>query len=446
VDAWRALLASMARRAPVVALVEDLHWADPTMLDVLDELAERLDGPLVFLCTARPDLLRSRPDWGGGRRSFSSVPLDPLSSDESAQLVSFLPGVEALPDGVRRLILERSGGNPFFLEEIVRHLINDGRLVWDGERWQAREGIDQVEIPDNVQAVILARLDLLAPDERRAAQRAAVVGQVFWDGVLARLARVDELHEALQTLRRREFVLERVSSSFAGQREFAFKHVLIRDVAYASLPRAERGHAHAETAAWIEETSGERTGEQAELLAHHYDAAFSFLRADELRQRARAYLLEAAANAHRRFAIQQGERLAQRAVQLSESAAERVEALEALGDLHYLAFLGDAAWRTYVEALAELSDSDPGYARVAGKATLFATRFTGTMQELPAIDEVSGILAHALPAAPAHGRERAWLLINRGFLLVQREDRRDAEAEASVREAMSAAEELADPD
>src|SRR5581483_11273079 len=203
VDAWRALLASMARRAPVVALVEDLHWADPTMLDVLDELAERLDGPLVFLCTARPDLLRSRPDWGGGRRSFSSVPLDPLSSDESAQLVSFLPGVEALPDGVRRLILERSGGNPFFLEEIVRHLINDGRLVWDG--------------------------------------------------VLARLARVDELHEALQTLRRREFVLERVSSSFAGQREFAFKHVLIRDVAYASLPRAERGHAHAETAAWIEE-------------------------------------------------------------------------------------------------------------------------------------------------------------------------------------------------
>ena len=172
VEAWRALLASLGRHAPVVAVVEDLHWADPTMLDVLDELAERLDGPILFLCTARPDLLGSRPDWGGGRRSFSSLALNPLSAEESARLVSFLPGVGELPAGVRRQILERSAGNPFFLEEIVRHLISDGLLVWEGDRWQARAEIDEVEIPDNVQAVILARLDLLAPDERRVAQRA----------------------------------------------------------------------------------------------------------------------------------------------------------------------------------------------------------------------------------------------------------------------------------
>jgi class 3 adenylate cyclase len=446
VDAWRALLASIARRAPVVAVVEDLHWADPTMLDVLDELAERLDGPLVFLCTARPDLLRSRPDWGGGRRSFSSLPLDPLSSEESARLVSFLPGVDALPDDLRRLILDRAGGNPFFLEEIVRHLINDGLLVWEGERWRAREGIDQVEIPDNVQAVILARLDLLAPDERRAAQRAAVVGQVFWDGALARLAGVDDLDEALRTLRRREFVLERVSSSIARQREYVFKHVLIRDVAYASLPRAERGRAHAETAAWIEETSGERTGEVAELLAHHYEAAFSFLRDDELRRRARAHLLTAAANAHRRFAIEQGERLARRAVELSEGSAERAEALEALGDLHYLAFLGDAAWRTYGEALAELSDRDPAFARVAGKATMFGSRFIGTMDELADIDAVRHIIERGLLAAPTHGPERTLLLVNRGFLVLQREGRRGDAADAAIREAAAAAEELGDDD
>jgi class 3 adenylate cyclase/DNA-binding SARP family transcriptional activator/tetratricopeptide (TPR) repeat protein len=446
VEAWRVLLASLARRAPVVAVVEDLHWADATMLDVLDELAERLDGPLVFLCTARPDLLRSRPDWGGGRRSFSSLPLDPLSSEESARLVSFLPGVDSLPDGVRRLILERSGGNPFFLEEIVRHLINDGLLVWEGERWRAREGMDQVEIPDNVQAVILARLDLLAPDERRAAQRAAVVGQVFWDGALARLVRVDDLDEVLRTLRRREFVLEGVSSSIAGQREYAFKHVLIRDVAYSSLPRAERGRAHAKTAAWIEETSGDRTGELAELLAHHYDAAFSFLRDGELRRRARAYLLAAAASAHRRFAIQQGDRLARRAVELSEGGAERVEALEALGDLHYLAFLGDAAWRTYGEALEELSDRDPAYARLAGKATLFGARFLGTMHELPEVDAVRRVIEQGLLAAPNPGPERTLLLVNRGFLVVQREGCRDDPADAAVREAAAAAEELGDAD
>ncbi|HXV56336.1 MAG TPA: BTAD domain-containing putative transcriptional regulator, partial [Gaiellaceae bacterium] len=129
VEAWRALLASLARQGPVVVVVEDLHWADATTLDVLDELAERLEGPILLLCTARPDLLRSRPDWGGGRRSFSSLPLDPLGAEESARLVSFLPGVDDMPAAVRSLILERSAGNPFFLEEVVRGLIDDGLLV-----------------------------------------------------------------------------------------------------------------------------------------------------------------------------------------------------------------------------------------------------------------------------------------------------------------------------
>ena len=446
VGAWRALLASFGRHSPVVAVVEDLHWADPTMLDVLDELAERLDGPIFFLCTARPDLLRSRPDWGGGRRNVSSLALDPLSSDESERLASFLPGVDDLPVGVRRLILERSGGNPFFLEEIVQHLIDDGRLVWEGGRWRAGTGIDRLGIPDNVHSVILARLDLLSPEERQVAQRAAVVGRVFWDGVLERIAPVDDLDAALRTLRRREFVLERLTSVIPDQAEYAFKHVLIRDVAYASLPRAERGRAHAETAAWIEQTSGERADELAELLGYHYDAAFSLLREDDLRQRARAHLLTGAANAHRRFAIQQGDRLARRAVELSEAGAERAEALEALGDLHYLAFLGDAAWRTYREALRELSDRDPAFARVVGKAALFAARWIGTMNELPETDEVHRMIDAGLRAAPAHGRERTLLLVDRGFLLNQREQRRDDETEAAVLEAVAAAERLDDAD
>jgi class 3 adenylate cyclase/DNA-binding SARP family transcriptional activator/pimeloyl-ACP methyl ester carboxylesterase/tetratricopeptide (TPR) repeat protein len=445
VGAWLALLASLGRRGAVVAVVEDLHWADPTLLDVLDELAERLDGAVLFLCTTRPDLVGSRPNWGGGRRSFSSLPLDPLSADETARLASFLPGVDELPAGVRRLILERSGGNPFFLEEIVRRLIDDGLLVREGERWAAGAGIAAVEIPDNVQAVILARLDLLGPDERRVAQRAAVVGRVFWDGALARLVDVADLDTALETLRRREFLRERLSSSLPGQREFLFKHVLIRDVAYASLPRAERGRAHAETAAWIEETAG-RTDETAEQLAHHYDAAFSLLGDDELRRKARAQLLAGAANAHRRFAIKQGDRLARRAVELSEGGAERVEALEALGDLHSLSFHGDAAWRTYGDALAELSDGDPGVARLAWKATLPAVRFVGSMHDVPDIEAVREVIELGLRAAPTPGRERTLLLLNRGFLVRQRESRDDADAEAAVREAEAAAEELGDAD
>jgi class 3 adenylate cyclase/DNA-binding SARP family transcriptional activator len=446
IEAWRALLASIGRSFPVVVIVEDLHWADPTMLDVLEELSERLEGPIMFLCTTRPDLLRSRPGWGGGRRNFSSLPLDPLNTEESARLASLLPGVDQLPDGVRRRILERSEGNPFFLEEIIRHLINEDLLVQENGGWRSSAGIDQVEIPDNVQAVILARLELLSPEERHAAQRAAVVGRVFWDGALARLAPFDDLEAALRTLSRREFVLERLSSSIPGQREYIFKHVLIRDVAYATLPRAERGPTHAHTAAWIEEMSGERADELAELLGHHYDAAFTLGGDDELRRIARSYLLTAAAKAYRRFAIQQGERLARRAVELSQVRDERVEALDALGDLHYLAFLGDAAWRTYREALDELSDDDPALARLAGKATVFSARFIGTMHEVPEAGAVHRVIDRGLAAAPSPGPERTLLLLNRGFLITQRESEREEAAEAAVREAVAAADDLGDPD
>src|SRR5436190_2661642 len=217
---WRALLASLARRNAVVVVVEDLHWADPPLLELLDELADGLQGPVFFLCTARPDLLRARPDWGGGRRTFASLPLDPLNADDSSLLISLLLDVESLTEGARRRILARSEGNPFFLEEIVRHLIDEGLVVHDDGRWRARGRIDEVELPDSVQAVILARLDLLTPDERRVAQRAAVVGRLFWDGALAAVGGADDLDAMLRTLRRREFVVERVSSTFAGEREF----------------------------------------------------------------------------------------------------------------------------------------------------------------------------------------------------------------------------------
>ena len=184
----------------------------------------------------------------------------------------------------------------------------------------------------------------------------------------------------------------------------------------------------------------------AEVLAHHYDAAFSYLHDDDLRRKARAQLLAAAANAHRRFAIQQGEHFAQRAVELSEGGAERVEALEALGDLHYLAYFGDAAWRTYGEALAEISESDPAYARVAGKAALFGARWIGTMHELPPVEEVARLVDAGLRAAPDQSHERVLLLIVRGFLVHQRQGRRDDVARAAVDEAVTAAERLDDAD
>ena len=140
ITAWRALLTGLASERPLVVVIEDLHWADQLMLDVLDDLAEHVEGAVLLLCTARPDLFRTRPEWGGARRRFSSLPLDPLSTDESARLVTLLLDAEELPGGLKARILSCAEGNPFYLEEIVRGLIDYQLLVPEGGRWRAGRG------------------------------------------------------------------------------------------------------------------------------------------------------------------------------------------------------------------------------------------------------------------------------------------------------------------
>ena len=154
-----------------MVVIEDLHWADQLMLNVLDDLAEHVEGAVLLLCTARPDLFRTRPDWGGARRRFSSLPLDPLSTDESARLVTLLLDAEELPGGLKARILSCAEGNPFYLEEIVRGLIDYQLLVPEGGRWRAGAGLDTIEMPDSVQAVILARIDLLTASEKQSSSR-----------------------------------------------------------------------------------------------------------------------------------------------------------------------------------------------------------------------------------------------------------------------------------
>ncbi|HJX75301.1 MAG TPA: hypothetical protein VJ247_03035, partial [Gaiella sp.] len=267
--AWRSLFSALASRAPVVAVIDDIHWADQALLDLLEELADRVVGPAFFLCPARPELTERRPGWGGGKRNVTSVGLDPLTSVESDRLVGLLLSVADLPASVRERILERAEGNPFFLEEIVRHLIDEGVIVRDADRWRAASTIAEVQIPDTVQAVLAARIDLLDPVEKRALQRAAVVGRVFWPGPVGRLLNGDREHlrSTLDRLEDRDMVLSRLSSSIAGEPEFIFKHILTREVAYESLPRRERAGAHAAVASWIQETTGARAKEFVELLA-----------------------------------------------------------------------------------------------------------------------------------------------------------------------------------
>ena len=358
-DAWRAFFAGISRARPVVAIIEDIHWADAALLDLLEELAERTPGPVLFVCPARHELTQRRATWGGGKRNFSSIALEPLTLADAELLVEQLLAVDELPAAVRNQILERAEGNPFFVEEIIRQLIDEGRIVRSGERWRAASAITDAVIPDTVQGVLAARIDLLEGGEKRALQSAAVVGRVFWTGPVARLLNgdADVLDRSLRTLEDRDLIVSRLGSSVAGDREYIFKHVLTRDVAYGSLPRRERGVAHARVAEWIEEAAGQRRREFADLLAHHYSEAYERALSDHpddierLRAKTFEYLLLAAEEARSKTLLERANELASRALPLAESIEDRAAAHESLGMTALYDYRGRDAWQWLKQAV-----------------------------------------------------------------------------------------------
>jgi class 3 adenylate cyclase/tetratricopeptide (TPR) repeat protein len=421
---WRSFFSALAAETPLVVIVEDIHWADPALLDLLDESSERVVGPVLFVCPSRPDLAATRPAWGGGRRNHSSIALDPLTPEQADRLVHELLTIDDLPPSVHARILERAEGNPFFLEEIVRQLIDEGHLVRDGERWRALDEIEQVVIPDTVQAVLAARFDLLEAQDKRVLQAAAVVGRVFWPGPVALLAHLPDeaVDSSLRILEDRELVLSRLTSSLAGQQELIFKHVLIRDVAYESLPRRDRTDAHAAVAGWIEETAGDRAGEMAELLAYHLSTAVALSRdtpggpSEDLRAGAFRWLLRASDEARRRLVVRKARRLAEEALDLASGDLERTDALEMLARAFFADYSGDLAWRYYREAALTRARVEPSDdARVARLAALgcdVAVRWPGSLRgEMPAEETVRELwdlgIAH-LP--PGDTEERIRLL------------------------------------
>ncbi|MEA2331780.1 MAG: hypothetical protein QOH58_1918 [Thermoleophilaceae bacterium] len=258
-SALRAGIEAMAGRQPLVIAFEDIHWADDGMLDAIEHLAQWVRAPLMLVCLARDELLDRRPSWGGGRGSATQLVLEPLSAADTESLVAALlpPGETVLP-----ALVERSGGNPLFAEEMARRIAEDGSMA-------------AAELPATVQAVLAARLDALEPFERQLVQQAAVVGRTFWEGSLAPLGGPDgrQLERALLSLQEKDILAPGAESRLAGERELAFKHVLIRDVAYGMLPKLVRARKHFEVGTFIEDRAGDRTDEVVPLLAEHYGRA-----------------------------------------------------------------------------------------------------------------------------------------------------------------------------
>jgi len=442
-SAWRSFFSALSRERPVVVVVEDIHWAGSPMLDLLDDLADHVEGPVMFVCPARPELTDRQPDWGGGKRNFSSISLDPLSAAESDRLVGLLIAVEDLPEGLRRRILERAEGNPFFLEEIVRQLVDEGRLVPEDGRWRVTGDLIDISIPDTIQAVLAARIDLLELEDKRALQFAAVVGRVFWPGpVEVLLGGTEGLEDTLDRLERKELVLSRLGSSMAGQREYIFKHVLTRDVAFESIPRRERVDAHRLLAKWIEDTVGDRKLEFVELLTYHFveghrltaegprvlesrrgaaEGAGTVDVVEDLRQKAFEYLLLASEDARWKGALKKAINLAEQAVSLASGDRERAVAHEALGEAYSFDYQGDLAWQHLTQAidtrLTGVPEDRRAIADLCGRATEIPVRWTGWMTLIPDENEIGKYLAIGLDhAGDGDSEELARLLTIRAFL------------------------------
>ncbi len=266
--AWRRYFEALADEGPLVALIEDVHWADPSLLDLIETVLGRAQGPALVVCTARPELFERRSSWSGGLTNATTISLTPLSAGESAELIEHLLGGET-PAEVVGPVLRRSEGNPFFAGELLRMMTEDGTLERRDGRWMLVRPLPSA-LPDTVQGVIASRIDLLDPAEKRAIQDASVVGRVFWEGAVRALG---SARDALEGLLRKELVFERGTSSIRGERELIFNHILTRDVAYASLPRARLADAHERVASWIETATRGRVDEFAEILTHHSELA-----------------------------------------------------------------------------------------------------------------------------------------------------------------------------
>jgi class 3 adenylate cyclase/tetratricopeptide (TPR) repeat protein len=262
--AWRRFFEGLAELSPLVLVFDDLHWADEGLLDFVDHLVDWSAGvPLLVVAAARPELLARRPDWGGGKPNAATVSLAPLSDDETARLVHGLLDRAVLPADLQAALVQHSGGNPLYAEEFAR-VAEDRGLAGNGD----------LPLPETVQGLIAARLDSLGANEKLLLQDAAVVGRSFWLGAVASLGGRDdrrELEDRLHGLERKEFLQRERRSAVEGDTEYAFSHVLVRDVAYSQIPRPERAEKHERAAAWIESLG--RAEDHADMRAHHYLSA-----------------------------------------------------------------------------------------------------------------------------------------------------------------------------
>jgi class 3 adenylate cyclase/tetratricopeptide (TPR) repeat protein len=413
---------AFADRDPVVVLLEDLHWADEGTLRWLDAVDPILrESRILVVATARPALLETRPRWGEGLTHHVRVDLPALSGRETRELLGhLLQRADDLPDGLVSMVVDAAEGNPFYIEELVTWLVDAGVVVKTEQGWLVvEELVGAVAVPPNLRGVLQSRLDALGAHERRLLQQASVIGRVFWDSALKRLA--PELpDDALEALRQRKIIQQREVSRFASAREYLFKHALLRDVAYDGVLRAERERYHRGAALWLTETSAAvgRSEEYASVIAEHFERARD--------PQAATWYLRAGRRAVSVFALTEAGQLLEKAQDLapSEDPDLRFDVLVELEALMDRFGERDRQTAQIEEMLALEEQIDPArrvvLLTIRGNRVFVKSDYDGTRR----------LAGQAVQAAKALGREdlRAEALLLQGKALTWADDTEAARA------------------
>jgi class 3 adenylate cyclase/tetratricopeptide (TPR) repeat protein len=451
--AVRKLLEAQARERPVVVVFDDLQWGQPTFLDLVEHIADwSRDAPILLMCLARPEFLDGRPGWGGGKFNATSVLLERLSDDESAELVHNLLGRAGLAEDVRARITDAAEGNPLFVEEMLAMLIDDGLLERSNGDWVPTGEFESVAVPPTIQALLAARLDRLGANERAVIERASVEGKVFHRGGVVELSPAEArggVGGHLQTLVRKELVRPD-TAELPGEDAFRFRHLLIRDAAYDGMPKELRAELHERFAAWLEHVAASRRVEYEEILGYHLEQAYGYRTelapvddaVSELGKRAAGHLESAG-----RRALVRGDRPA------ATNLLDRAHALLPPGDSRLPGLLIELG--AALQEHGDLDDAERRFAEAANAARALGSRSLELRAELEQgflktlVDPETGVSFRklqetAIPELERLGDEQtlavAWRMVAHAHLL----DLRGAEMEQALRRSIEHARRASD--
>jgi DNA-binding SARP family transcriptional activator/tetratricopeptide (TPR) repeat protein len=445
--AARTFLEGIARERPVVVVVDDLHWAETTFLDLLSHVADfARNAPILLVCLSRPELIGDRPEWFDGRPNTVSLQLGPLGEEESEQLIDGMLGTIRLTADVRRRVADAAEGNPLFLEQLLTMLIHERPPE---AAVHERAELDSFSIPPTIHALLAARLDRLAVEERRLLERGAVVGTVFWPEALEMLSAGDndDVDAGLEGLVRKQLI-QPDKAPFGGRAGYSFRHGLIHETAYLAIPKGERARLHELFGDWLEQVGGRLAAEYEEILGYHLEQAYRYRtelgspteRETAIAKRASLHLGAAGRRAYARGDMPAAVNLLSRAVSLiPDDDPGRPERLVDLGDA--LREIGDFHWAHSV--LGEALETAPraGDVVTASLAELVLQRIRMQLGETELhelVEAAERAIAVFEPAGDERGLGKAWHLLAYSALFRCRAATAQAAASRAVQHARRA--------